>query len=286
MKNNSISNKDFYNNPQLVSKEFMELDEKMQEGYQFLMDNKHDKAVKSWIEVWNKLMDYMKNNNLKTFASFDNIYNGTQFVVNWLNDFENCLCNIVANAATSANANDGEILEVYGSLRISMNEQIISFTDDSEELTLENAKRAIAETHFYLGNIKKGEELFEKYLSENPTWGWGWIGLSDQYWLMKAINPDFSKGEEVLLKALNVSNLVNREDVEVRLLNLYSESEQNEKLNKFEKEINRNIRTENSLVAPGTVKYEKNHDIINNKIGRNEPCYCGSGKKYKKCCGK
>ena len=21
------------------------------------------------------------------------------------------------------------------------------------------------------------------------------------------------------------------------------------------------------------------------KIGRNEPCYCGSGKKYKHCCG-
>ena len=23
-----------------------------------------------------------------------------------------------------------------------------------------------------------------------------------------------------------------------------------------------------------------------NKVGRNEPCSCGSGKKYKKCCGK
>ena len=23
-----------------------------------------------------------------------------------------------------------------------------------------------------------------------------------------------------------------------------------------------------------------------NKVGRNEPCPCGSGKKYKKCCGK
>ncbi|MCB5559718.1 SEC-C metal-binding domain-containing protein [Anaerosalibacter bizertensis] len=23
-----------------------------------------------------------------------------------------------------------------------------------------------------------------------------------------------------------------------------------------------------------------------NKIGRNEKCICGSGKKYKKCCGK
>jgi preprotein translocase subunit SecA len=26
--------------------------------------------------------------------------------------------------------------------------------------------------------------------------------------------------------------------------------------------------------------------IVNKKIGRNEPCICGSGKKYKKCCGK
>lgn len=26
--------------------------------------------------------------------------------------------------------------------------------------------------------------------------------------------------------------------------------------------------------------------IVNPKIGRNEVCFCGSGKKYKKCCGK
>ena len=27
--------------------------------------------------------------------------------------------------------------------------------------------------------------------------------------------------------------------------------------------------------------------IVNeNKVGRNDPCPCGSGKKYKKCCGK
>ena len=33
------------------------------------------------------------------------------------------------------------------------------------------------------------------------------------------------------------------------------------------------------LNPPKTVIAEK-------KIGRNEPCRCGSGKKYKKCCGK
>ncbi len=26
--------------------------------------------------------------------------------------------------------------------------------------------------------------------------------------------------------------------------------------------------------------------IAEKKVGRNEPCQCGSGKKYKKCCGK
>ncbi len=33
------------------------------------------------------------------------------------------------------------------------------------------------------------------------------------------------------------------------------------------------------LNTPKPAKVEK-------KIGRNEPCSCGSGKKYKKCCGK
>lgn len=26
--------------------------------------------------------------------------------------------------------------------------------------------------------------------------------------------------------------------------------------------------------------------VTSNKVGRNAPCTCGSGKKYKKCCGK
>ncbi|MBA5851714.1 SEC-C domain-containing protein [Clostridium sp. cel8] len=34
-------------------------------------------------------------------------------------------------------------------------------------------------------------------------------------------------------------------------------------------------------------KWASSKTIVNkNKIGRNDPCPCGSGKKYKKCCGK
>ena len=38
----------------------------------------------------------------------------------------------------------------------------------------------------------------------------------------------------------------------------------------------------------GTTKAKENTPIVNNKpkVGRNDPCPCGSGKKYKNCCGR
>ncbi len=33
-------------------------------------------------------------------------------------------------------------------------------------------------------------------------------------------------------------------------------------------------------------QYRKDHIAVSTKVGRNEPCPCGSGKKYKNCCGK
>ena len=54
-------------------------------------------------------------------------------------------------------------------------------------------------------------------------------------------------------------------------------------------EIRQNI--ERKQVAKGEAvndnnKTKKSSPKQVNKIGRNEPCPCGSGKKYKNCCGK
>ena len=46
---------------------------------------------------------------------------------------------------------------------------------------------------------------------------------------------------------------------------------------------------ENVSLKGNTPNQEKNHTPIVNtepKVGRNDPCPCGSGKKYKNCCGK
>ena len=56
-------------------------------------------------------------------------------------------------------------------------------------------------------------------------------------------------------------------------------------------EIRQNIErkqvTKQQLASAGD-DTERGHTIRNTakKVGRNEPCPCGSGKKYKNCCGK
>lgn len=245
-----------------VNLNHIELDDKMQLGYKYLYEKNYTETVKTWLDTWNILMDEMKKVSAKTFKEFDDVFNGTQFATNWIDDFENCLLVIVANS------NDPEILDTYGNKRIDFNKFVLDFLEEDDDLTAENAKRAIAETYFMMGDIKKGEGLFEAYLSEDPNWGWGWVGWSDQYWLGTGKRPDFNRGEELLLKALNIPGVRDREDLEERLLNLYDESDQTEKLEKF------NAMLDN-----------KDKVLKNKKIGRNEPCPCGSGKKYKKCCG-
>ena len=47
---------------------------------------------------------------------------------------------------------------------------------------------------------------------------------------------------------------------------------------RFEKEKGAWFFTEGATVRP--------QPIVSGKIGRNEPCPCGSGAKYKKCCGR
>ena len=45
------------------------------------------------------------------------------------------------------------------------------------------------------------------------------------------------------------------------------------------------VETSSSKSGDGANE-EKSISQINKKVKRNEPCPCGSGKKYKKCCGK
>ena len=52
------------------------------------------------------------------------------------------------------------------------------------------------------------------------------------------------------------------------------------------KRLNNNtrMRENNGLTPRELSRIEKERRVQRVNIGRNDPCYCGSGKKYKKCC--
>ena len=52
-------------------------------------------------------------------------------------------------------------------------------------------------------------------------------------------------------------------------------------------EIRQNIERKQTLDGNANDGKEKEkRQVKSNKVGRNDPCPCGSGKKYKQCCGK
>ena len=71
--------------------------------------------------------------------------------------------------------------------------------------------------------------------------------------------------------------MINSTNAEVSVLLLKAEITQN-----LERKENKNLRT-NESSDKVSKKQPKKKEV---KIGRNDPCPCGSNKKYKQCCGK
>ena len=52
-----------------------------------------------------------------------------------------------------------------------------------------------------------------------------------------------------------------------------------------EQDVQREDMAKDAKESASDGSVAKKPTVNKNKIGRNDPCPCGSGKKYKKCCG-
>jgi len=137
---------------------------------------------------------------------------------------------------------------------------------ESDQLMRENTRRAIAQSYYELGEYEESEQEFEAMIQEDPTFGWAYIEWADCYaWRLN--EPRYDKAYEILDRGLSQTGLRDRKDVLERAINYSDECGDEEKA----KYYGRELRQASSVRVV--------------KVGRNEPCPCGSGKKYKKCCG-
>jgi hypothetical protein len=182
------------------------------------------------------------------------------------------------------------------------------------DLTTENMRRALAEATFNVRGPAEGDALFEQWLKHDPQWGWGWIGWADCYFLFATDqNRDLERAEELLKRALNVPGVRDYNDILDRLGEFYEQQGRHAEAEAIRTRLASATSTV-EVVGDNQLSVRKKLDfgeeglpldqlpnlaaqlrsqheemiapIRQPKAGRNDPCPCGSGKKFKKCCGR
>jgi preprotein translocase subunit SecA len=126
---------------------------------------------------------------------------------------------------------------------------------------------------------------------------------------------DLNRSEQLLLKGLSVSEVRDFKDLAERLADLYEEQGRGEEAKELRRQARGSlpaIQSTGEVKSSGSIPRQKatltfreeglplgelpnvaallgasspQATVSRQKVGRNEPCPCGSGKKFKKCCG-
>ncbi|HZG88051.1 MAG TPA: SEC-C metal-binding domain-containing protein [Paenibacillus sp.] len=236
------------------------LNEQMQEGYKLSLEGELAAACDAWMRLWRGIEWEMEARGIGSIEEFEPIFDGDQYLTKWANDFDIALYN--------ASLED----KAYAKLRADFCTAYLRRIPEDGPDGL-NFRKAIAEAYFRLGKAGEGEAAYRALTEDRPTWAWGWIGWAEQYGSYgEEENRDPERGIALLKRALEVDGLEDREFVLERLQDMYEEA---------------GMMEEAEAIQPLLPRRQSDEPIpsIAAKAGRNDPCPCGSGKKYKKCCG-
>jgi len=242
---------------------FEKINNMIWEGNEKIQKNDFLGGCDKWLEAWEEVKALFTEGIASDIYDLNKKYNWTEFISNWVQDLETELHNA------------GIDEKIYHSKRAVYCEELLQWCG-SNDLIIENTRRGMADSYFDSGDEAKAEQLYSEWLRKDPDWGWGYIGWSDCYWFGLG-EKYYEKAEEILLTGYARIGLRDKEDVVDRLIGLYEDMGQQEKVEEYRK-----TRME---IQPIGEPYYSPTPITVEKIGRNEPCPCGSGKKYKKCCG-
>ena len=258
--------------PDLANTEM--LDDRMQAGYAALAGGDTAQACRLWLEAWRAVLDLMERSGTGSLEEFEKQFCGTQYVFNWVQDLEMELHN--------AGLKEPDFFRE----RIVLCETVLA-QRSGDWLPIEGFQAALAQSHFELGDCEEGDRLFRRYLDECPQWGGGWMAWSDSYWLFAGKRrKDAARAEQILKEGLAVPRVEDRTDLLDRLAVIYEGTGRIEEATALRREIQRTRDSERSVTTASTPPMSGGSFDRQPDVGRNEPCPCGSGKKYKKCCGR
>lgn len=173
-----------------------ELIELLDYGYWYLEKGKKKEAFGTWFQLWEELKllhnSECRNINNMCFVFYDK--DDLELIYDWCQRF-----GMELGYAGRKNKN-------YYHKRISYYKEFCSIFPDSDELIIYNMRRALAESHYAIGNIAIGQILFKELVEQYPTNIWSYIGWGDMYmWpLCKNNPPEIEKAEQIYRTALGL----------------------------------------------------------------------------------
>ena len=276
-------------------------DERMQEGYR-LQERDLAAACDCWLGVWRDFLTLLERSGVRSIAEFDEELRGTQFVANWVQDLDIAL----------SNASVGR--PEYHRQRMRWADEFLQRFGGHDSHMTELIRWALGEATWGSGERAQAESLFEAWLREDPQWGWGWIAWSDLHWFPRHnARPDHARAEGLLQRGLAVPGVRDREELITRLTDLYKKTGRSDEVAALAQHATKarttaTVAGENQLrlrttfdfgaeglpleamLQPSAEPRQRHFELLQTmsqrKVGRNEPCPCGSGKKFKHCCGR
>ena len=167
----------------------------------------------------------------------------------------------------------------YFEKRIEYCNEFLKYIGD-ESLTIENTQSAIADSYYCLGDETECDRLYSGWLQADPKWGSGYIGWARNYEYGINGKKNTEKASSIYERVLGIVDVRGRYDVVCQALQFYEDIGDKDKLEGLREELSQ-LKSEKSKDN----SYHNQVSIRSEKVGRNDPCPCGSGKKYKKCCG-
>ena len=248
------------------------LDDKMQAGYARDAENDTHAAVVTWLDAWSDVLRLCDAAGIGSIEEFDDRFPLSQSLFNWSQDLEMVLENV--------GRDDREIRQALIEF---CEESLRRFPREDQQLT-ENRRRTMAQAYFDAGRTEKSEELFRSWLDADPAWGWGWIGWADCY-LPGAAGRRTCPGPRNCCAAVTAfpgsgTGSTSRSDCKRSARTAAGPTKPGSSASRPNDCGMRPLRAaaRPAPPAPGNIARRV-------KVGRNAPCPCGSGKKFKKCCG-
>ena len=258
------------------------LDDKIQLGYE-LRPSEATVASRVWLEAWDDVLRIFDRSGMQSIREFDRRFEGTQSLFNWIQDLQDELWRA------------GRWERRFLKARIAVCKEALRRFRDNDRLSTENRRRALAESLFELGETEEAEGLYREWLNQDPHWGWGWIGWSDCYRFTHTEFRDCARSEQLLREGLAVAEARNRTDILDRLADLCKEQGRTEEADEFRQQAKNSTAAAETWLIDGSASAatvaampranSAPSSVSARKMGRNDPCLCGSAKKYKKCCG-